>query len=185
MNKTQIKQLLAPQITSIQSASRAISAGKWEKAKAFTEISEMIVWRKSPYKSFTNFCAEVFPSYHFPSITVSMYAYRKITKWYTWAEIQTISKSVAYSLVISAFPRIQRKRTVKQFIAFAKKPPPPAANTRYSTTVRGTNRIAMDLTPKYMELFEQMLIPHGYKLPDAMGIRHGVSKAMCKYLDTI
>ena len=190
MTKAQIKKYLSVQLATISIANKSISLHRWEKAKAFDEINSMIVWAKSPYKSFRKFCKEQWPDNHISNIYVAMSAYRKMITWYNWTEIITISQSTTYSAVLLALPHIKRKRSVKALIALINairiSGNRKGSTSRSSNTVFHKDKIMLSMVPKYVDKFEAMLVPHGYVIPkDSQSQKRGISLAMAKYLDTI
>ena len=112
MNKPQIKQMIASQVKVICKSDKDMAISRWKRAKAFYEIFSMIVWAKSPYKSFESFVKEEFIDINPGSARIWVIHYTQMSKWYTWPQIQTMTKSVAYTRATQAqqawraFPRV-------------------------------------------------------------------------------
>ena len=186
MNKIQIKKMVAPQIKVIAQASTDMAISRWERARAFAQIHSMVVWDKSPYGSFLTFVRETFIEVNPSSALLWAINYNQMTKWYTWAQIQTIAKQISYSRAVRAQQAwgTKQKTPLQTFIKFAK------SLTNYArtnkVTVPNPNRITLSLPVLYINKFESVLVPHGYVIPkDPTATKHGISDALVKYLDTI
>ena len=186
MNKIQIRKMLATQITTIGQIDKDMALSRWQRSRAFAQIHSMVVWDKSPYKSFKDFVAEEFPDINPGSAYFWAINYTQITKWYTWTELQTISKSISYTRAVAAQQAWHNKRKVSitVFIKFAK-----SINTsvfRVKEGIPNPNRITLSLPVLYVDKFESILVPYGYIIPkDKNATKHGISDALVKYLDTI
>ena len=186
MDKIQIKQTIASQIKIIAQVQKDMAISRWERAKAFYEIHGMIVWEKSPYKSFKQFVAVEFPDIAPGSAYLWVIHYGQMIKWYTWSQIQLMSKSISFSRAVLAQQSwgTKKKTSIVNFIKFAR-----TVNTNHQvkkTTVSNPNRITLSLPTLYVDKFESVLVPHGYSIPkDRTATKYGISEALVKYLDSI
>jgi len=186
MNKTQVKALVAPQIQIIQATAPILACTYWARSKALQEIAQMIVWKKSPYISFSTFCKEELPFLNMCSIKGWTWNYRSMSKYYTWQEIEVISKSLTYSQAarVIHLSTTVRRLPIKQFIAkglLTVKPAP-----AHSNKVTNESKILLHLSRHYIEKLQLLLQPYGFVIPANKSIpNYGISNAMAKYLDTI
>jgi len=186
MNKIQIKKMIASQIKVIGQAQEDMAISRWERAKAFYEIHGMIVWEKSPYKSFKQFVAIEFLDIAPGSAYLWVLHYGQMIKLYTWAQIQVMSKSISFSRAVRAQQSwgTKNKTSLVKFIKFAKT----VKNHDYGKkpTVSNPNRITLSLPVLYVDKFESTLVPYGYSIPkDSTATKYGISEALVKYLDSI
>jgi hypothetical protein len=186
MNKIQIKKMITKQTRIIAQVNKDMALSRWERSKAFAEIHGMVIWSKSPYKTFKDFVKEVFPDTNPGTAYFWVINYTQMTKWYSWSQIQTMSKSISYTRAVAAQQTWGKKRKVSivKFIKFAK-----SLNVNTNTirkNVPNPNRLSLILPTLYVEKFEGILANHGYIIPkDRNAPKHGISDAMVKYLDTI
>jgi len=186
MNKIQIKKMVASQIKVIGQVQEDMAISRWERAKAFYEIHGMVVWEKSPYKSFKQFVAIEFLEIAPGSAYLWVLHYSQMTKLYTWAEIQVMSKSISFSRAVRSQQAwgVKKKTSLVKFIKFAKT----IKNHDYANKpiVSNPNRITLSLPILYVDKFESILVPYGYVIPkDSTATKYGISEALVKYLDTI
>ncbi len=187
MNKSQIKKLISKQVQIIATSAQDMAISRWKRAKAFSEIHSMIVWDKSPYKTFRAFIAEEFPETNQESALLWVVNYNQMNKLYTWTQIQLMAKSIAYSKAVGMQQNYMSKgikKSITQFIKSAKTFKRPQSVR--AASVPNPNRVSLILPTLYLEKFENTLVPFGYSIPkDRNDPKHGISDALIKYLDTI
>lgn len=186
MNKVQIKKLISKQVQVIVKADQDMAISRWERAKAFAEIHAMIVWEKSPYKSFRGFIAAEFIDIKPGSAYIWAIHYNQMVKWYTWAQIQTMAKTLSFSRAVQAQQKwgTKKKVTLQKFIKYAESIDTNPGQTKSS--IPNPNRISLTLPILYVDKFETILAGYGYMIPKHReDPKHGISDALVKYLDTI
>lgn len=187
MDKPAIKKVLAKQIKVVISVETVMAISRWKRAKALSEMHSMVVWDKSPYKTFRKFIEQEFPDMDSGSAFTWAVNYNQMRKWYTWIQIQKLAKHVSYSRSVKTQQSMHGKSKLPllKFISAAK-------NFKY-TNVQGTkatvpneNRVTFILPVLYVEKLESLLAPHGYYIPKTKyDPKVGISDAMVKYLDTV
>lgn len=182
MNKTQVKSFVSGSMKQVLNANFEVAIHKWERAKALTNIKDVINWKLTDYNNFETFCEEEFPLLNTGSIHGWVTDFRRMSKYYTMTEITAISKDIGYSRAVNVSRTLQRKISVQSFITRAK---------TMKTTVRAkanhgqkSNTITLSLDDAHVKKLEAVLAPHGY-VTTAAGRRNGISEAMAKLLDTL
>ena len=182
MNKQQIKQLVSPKLAILKKINPLIAISQWERAKTLYDIQSMIVWRKSPYKSFKNFC-RVELTYIKTSPAISWAGqYGTAHKLnYSWAELKAISQHVSQSTAVNFMYTLKKKMTVQQFIVKA----PAIYKTLRQQKANGytDTSIILRIDTAHQDKFKQLLAPYGYKNVNGRNVH--ISEAFCKYLDTV
>lgn len=182
MTKTQIKAMLMPQLTALTAANAGIASSKWARAKAITEIYEMINWAKTPYKSFKNFVDEELKDLCYETCNLWKTHYRKVLKFkYTQQELDAISAKVSYALAVIVLTAMVRKLTVSSFIN--------RAHTLRTSTINyrapgNYNVIHITLPDSYMAKLENILSGFGFTR-SKRGLRQNVNSSFIKFLDTL
>ncbi len=185
MDKIQIKAMIVKQVQVIAAAEKDMAISRWKRAKAFSEIHNMIVWDKSPYNSFKEFIAQEFPDLNPGTVFTWTINYTCMLRLYTWPQIQTMAKQISYTRAVRA-QQIWGKKKKAPLVTFIKFSMTVKMNTPKPITVSNPNRISLCLPALYVDKFESILVTHGYIIPkDKNATKHGISDALVKYLDTI
>lgn len=186
MDKVQIKKMVAQQIKVIEKTGNDMAISRWERARALYQIHSMIIWDKSPYKTFREFVTQELIDINSASALLWVVNYNQMSKWYTWTQIKSMATKISYSRAVIAQQQWGNKRKVslQQFIKFAKSVK--RENRTIKISIPNPNKIYLTLPALYVDKFESILIPHGYILPkDRNDPKHGISDALIKYLDTV
>jgi len=184
MNKSQIKRLLQPELTKLKNAQNNITLNKWIRAKAIFDIHGMIVWKKSPYGSFAEYCRIELEDYPLGSIYVWNSHYKALhDAGYSWNDVQNIATKINYTKLTHYLPilinRIAISKLIKQAEAYWALGQAVKVNNP-----RNPNIISLYLEKKYRDKLESLLIGYGFT-PSKNGRKVGISEAFCRYLDTI
>ena len=185
MDKARIKKMLAKQIKIIETTAEDMASARWARAKAFFEIHGMIVWDKSPYKTFRDFVEQEFTDINPGTAVLWTINYNQMSKLYSWKDIQIMAKSISYTRAVKAQQTWGNKKkvSIQQFIKIAKKI---KFNNNNPIPVHNPNRITLILPNLYIAKLEATLVPHGYTIPKhKTSTKTGISEAFVKYLDTI
>ena len=184
MNKAQVLTFVSAQLADMHNSDDSINGCYWTRAKAATEINEMIVWSKCPpYGSFSAFIKEEFTTHSMASVNTWIAHYRRMRKvGYSLNELKAIAKKVSYTKTVefSMYGGMKRRLTVASFIKRATA----YKLIQYNTKTHNENNVMVHLNLHYRNELDRVLAPFGYA-PGPNGRREGISKAFCRLLDTL
>ena len=182
MTKTQVKALIAPQLTVLSAAVGAIAINKWARGRALSEMRAIVNWNLTIYGSYKKFIEQEIKDIAWGSAAVWMAEYGRAKKLnYTWKNLENISKQLSYTHALIAMAGLKRRISIAHLVSRFQR----LNNTTVPrSTVPNPNRIMLVLSDHHITLFETMLTPYGLRRSPS-GKRMDVSSSLAKYLDTI
>ena len=184
MNKATIKKLVAKQLAVLSKSSEDVFMAKWQRGKALYEIRSMVVWKNTPYKTFSSFVKQELPDMCVNSVTGWINQYRVINSYnYTLADAQSLSTVVTYHEVVVCLTNIRRKPTIPQLIARIQKLRG-KVNRKVNSKGKNINSFVFHLDDAHAAKLDLLLVNNGMT-QSAQGRRINSSEAMATYLDAV